>query len=55
MLFGGLTARPSLRRTYTAIQTCNQWTSDVLAGAGIRTGWWTPFAGGVMKWVPKLR
>lgn len=37
---------------YTAIMTCNQWTSDVLAGAGIRTGWWTPFAGGVMKWVP---
>lgn len=40
---------------YTAINTCNQWTSDVLAGAGIRTGWWTPFAGGVMKWVPELR
>jgi uncharacterized protein (TIGR02117 family) len=38
---------------YTAIMTCNQWTSDVLAGAGIRTGWWTPFAGGVMKWVPQ--
>jgi uncharacterized protein (TIGR02117 family) len=40
---------------YTAINTCNQWTSDVLAGAGVRTGWWTPFAGGVMKWVPELR
>jgi uncharacterized protein (TIGR02117 family) len=38
---------------YTAINTCNQWTSDTLAAAGIRTGWWTPFAGGVMKWVPK--
>lgn len=31
--------------------TCNQWTSDALAGAGVRVGWWTPFAGGVMKWV----
>lgn len=32
--------------------TCNQWTSDSLAAAGVRTGWWTPLAGGVMKWVP---
>lgn len=39
---------------YTATNTCNQWTSDMLAAAGIRTGWWTPFAGGVMKWVPPL-
>ena len=37
---------------YTVTNTCNQWTSDMLAAAGIRTGWWTPFAGGVMKWVP---
>ena len=37
---------------YTASNTCNQWTSDMLARAGVRTGWWTPFAGGVMKWVP---
>lgn len=33
--------------------TCNQWTSDVLAAAGVEIGWWTPFAGGVMKWVPR--
>ena len=39
---------------YTAINTCNQWTSNTLAAAGIRTGWWTPFAGGVMRWVPQL-
>ena len=39
---------------YTAANTCNQWTSDRLADAGVRTGWWTPFAGGVMKWVPQL-
>ena len=32
--------------------TCNQWTSDTLAAAGVKTGRWTPFAGGVMKWVP---
>lgn len=38
---------------YTAINTCNQWTSDTLAAAGIRTGRWTPVQGGVMKWVPK--
>lgn len=40
---------------YTATNTCNQWTSDRLAEAGVRTGWWTPFAGGVMKWVPEPR
>ena len=40
---------------YTVTRTCNQWTSNVLAAAGVRTGWWTPFAGGVMKWVPPLR
>lgn len=33
--------------------TCNQWSSDTLAAAGVRTGWWTPLAGGVMKWVPQ--
>lgn len=38
---------------YNWRNTCNQWTSDTLAAAGVRTGRWTPFAGGVMKWVPK--
>ena len=42
------------RGTYSTGNTCNQWTSDTLAAAGVRTGRWTPFAGGVMKWVPKL-
>ena len=37
---------------YTPSNTCNQWTSNMLAEAGVKTGWWTPFAGGVMKWVP---
>lgn len=40
---------------YSWRQTCNQWTSDTLAAAGVRTGWWTPFAGGVVKWVPRPR
>ncbi|MEP3051568.1 MAG: DUF2459 domain-containing protein [Erythrobacter sp.] len=39
-------------RSYTVLSTCNQWTSDRLADAEIRTGLWTPFSGGVMKWVP---
>jgi uncharacterized protein (TIGR02117 family) len=38
---------------YTIDNTCNQWTSNTLATAGLRTGCWTPMAGGVMKWVPK--
>ena len=41
------------RGRYTAANTCNQWTSDTLAAAGVRVGAWTPFAGGVMKWVPE--
>jgi len=40
---------------YTVTNTCNQLTSDTLARAGVRTGRWTPFAGGVMKWVPEPR
>jgi uncharacterized protein (TIGR02117 family) len=39
---------------YTPITTCNQWTGTMLGDAGIRTGRWTPFPGGVMKWVPNL-
>nr|WP_298928342.1 TIGR02117 family protein [uncultured Erythrobacter sp.] len=40
--------------TYHLGNTCNQWTSDRLAEAGIRTGSWTPLPGGVMRWVPKI-
>lgn len=39
------------RGHYNAFYTCNNWTSDVLGQAGIRTGIWTPFQGGVMRWV----
>ncbi|MBV7260086.1 TIGR02117 family protein [Erythrobacter sp. WH158] len=40
--------------TYHIGNTCNQWTSDRLSAAGIKTGSWTPLPGGVMKWVPSL-
>lgn len=40
------------RGTYHLGNTCNQWTSDQLAAAGVRIGAWSPFPGGVMKWVP---
>ena len=53
--YGTYDAFYDARGRYTAANTCNQWTSDTLAGAGVRTGTWTPFAGGVMKWVPVLR
>ncbi len=33
--------------------TCNQWTGDTLAAAGVKMGRWTPFSGGVMTWVPE--
>ena len=39
------------RARYTLGNTCNQWVGDRLSNAGIRTGWITPFAGSVMKWV----
>ncbi len=41
------------RGYYNAFYTCNNWTSDVLQQAGIRTGRWTPFQGGVMRWFPE--
>ena len=37
--------------TYHLGNTCNQWTADTLAAAGVKTGSWTPLPGGVMKWV----
>jgi len=38
---------------YSALYSCNNWTSDILQQAGIRTGRWTPFQGGVMRWFPE--
>ena len=37
---------------YTLFNTCNSWVGDTLAHAGITMGWYTPLAGGVMKWIP---
>ena len=39
--------------SYTLANTCNTWVGDTLAEAGIAMGMWTPFAGGVMKWIPE--
>lgn len=36
---------------YTLANSCNTWTGDRLADGGLPMGWWTPFAGGVMRWV----
>lgn len=33
---------------YSWWRTCNQWTADGLAAAGVRVGYWTPFAQGLM-------
>ncbi len=43
------------RGRYSAIITCNVWTARALAAAGVKTGLWTPFAGDVMRWVPRPR
>jgi uncharacterized protein (TIGR02117 family) len=35
---------------YSAFYTCNSWSGHILKNAGIRTGIWTPMAGGLMQW-----
>jgi uncharacterized protein (TIGR02117 family) len=35
---------------YSALNTCNNWTGNVLRNAGVRVGLWTPMPGGVMHW-----
>ena len=35
---------------YSAINTCNEWTANVLRKAGVKVGVWTPMPGGVMRW-----
>ncbi len=42
------------RGRYSLIYTCNNWTRDRLAEAGVTVGRWTPFAGGVMRWFPRV-
>jgi uncharacterized protein (TIGR02117 family) len=36
------------RNRYSWSRTCNNWTADALAAAGVRVGLWTPFAQGLM-------
>ncbi|WP_235534994.1 TIGR02117 family protein [Sphingomonas sp. Leaf339] len=36
---------------YDAIRTCNAWTGNALAVAGVRVGMWTPFPATVMQWL----
>lgn len=38
---------------YHIANTCNQWTSDRLAEAGVRAGLWTPLPGGVLRHIPR--
>lgn len=37
-------------RKYSVLYTCNNWVSDILEKAGVKTGLWTPMAGGVLRW-----
>ena len=36
---------------YSATHTCNSWTGNALAAAGVRMGWWTPFPWTVTWWL----
>jgi uncharacterized protein (TIGR02117 family) len=38
------------RGRYDAVRTCNWWTGELLAEAGVRVGAWTPFSATVMQW-----
>ena len=38
------------RGYYSLFRTCNNWTNDVLKQAGIRTGLWTPFDSGILRY-----
>ena len=35
------------RGTYSPFETCNEWLATGLRRAGVRTGWWAPFAFGI--------
>lgn len=39
--------------TYDVVRTCNEWTGAGLKRAGVKTGLWTPFAGDVLRWLPR--
>lgn len=48
--YAGYDAFYPARGRYDAITTCNAWTGNTLAHAGVRIGWWTPFSASVMQW-----
>lgn len=39
--------------SYSAIHTCNEWTGAGLRRVGVRTAVWTPFAGDVLRPLPR--
>lgn len=39
--------------SYSAIETCNEWTGAGLRRIGVRTGTWTPFASDVLRPLPR--
>jgi uncharacterized protein (TIGR02117 family) len=41
---------PARGHDYSALYTCNNWVSGILAKAGIKTGKWTPLPFGVLWW-----
>jgi uncharacterized protein (TIGR02117 family) len=41
---------PAKKYNYSALYTCNNWVSDILAKGHVRTGRWTPLPFGVMWW-----
>ena len=48
--YGAHDAFYEARGRYSAIRTCNAWTGEALAHAGVRTGRWTPFPFTVTQW-----
>lgn len=51
--YGAADAFFPARGRYTPLHTCNQWTRDALAAAGVRVGRWTPFAQSLMWRFPR--
>lgn len=50
--YGGNDAFYAATGRYDAVRTCNAWTGDALAAAGVRVGLWTPFPVTVLGWFP---
>jgi uncharacterized protein (TIGR02117 family) len=48
--YGAADAFYVARGGYSLFRTCNAWTGEALATAGVRVGKWTPFPSGVMQW-----